>query len=384
MKRFTLIAIVVAFICAPAQAAKLEDVYAEGLRAIEQSDWNAAIAKMKEAIALDPTPREGLVIRRQRVAYIPWYWLGKAHAELGQRNEALSALRQSDNYRVIQKTPNFADFRQLKASLESGPSRSDNAGVEAAKQRSDEAMKRALEAQGRAIAAGATRESDYRSAGTRVSEANQARRLGTSAGYDASVASLDEAVRLFDSAIAASRPTSRTRIVRGSTPDQPAPVAEAPVEEEPAPVEEPVVIAESEPAPPTRVTPPPSAPPTSLVAEPVSSVRSAPPPAREPATGSRATSGVVEAFQAIASGDRKSSARMLDRVLANDRSNLEALMLRGYSLFVESVMTGEAALRDRAAEDFRAALAVDPGARLDPAWFSPHAIEFLEQIRAAM
>ncbi|MBW3563874.1 MAG: hypothetical protein KY459_04025 [Acidobacteria bacterium] len=384
MKRFTLIAIVVAFICSSAWAAKLEDVYAEGLRAIEQSDWNTAIAKMKEAIALDPTPREGIVIRRQRVTYIPWYWLGKAHAELGQRDEALSALRQSDNYRVIQKTPNFADFRQLKASLESGASRPDNAGLEAAKQRSDEAMKKALEAQGRAIAAGATRENDYRSAGTKVSEANQARRLGTSAGYETSVAALEEAVRLFDSAIAASRPTTRTRIVRGR--EQPTPVPGAPVEEEePAPAEEPVVLAEREPAPPTRVTSPPPEPPTSLVAEPVSRVQSAPPAARERVPSeSRVTSEVIEAFQAIASGDRESSTRMLDRVLATDRSNLEALMLRGYSLFVESVMSGEAALRDRAAEDFRAALAVDPGARLDPAWFSPHAIEFLEQIRAAM
>jgi tetratricopeptide (TPR) repeat protein len=85
------------------------------------------------------------------------------------------------------------------------------------------------------------------------------------------------------------------------------------------------------------------------------------------------------AWRAFAAGDFAKSEQLLTQILATNAS-AEAYLLRGCARYTAATLAR--GKLDAAAEDFRAALALNPALRLDRSAFSPKLIAYFEQLRA--
>jgi hypothetical protein len=315
---------------------------------------------------------------------------------------------------VIQNTKFFSNLRATRSRIEARKaSASSSLGLDDARKVADAALTKALEAQGAATSAGAARLSEFRQAGQKLQDAITSRKDGTVTGYRATAESASQATDLFNKATSkAKAQTTVARVQpRQSTPVtpvvRPAPATIEPktpgaVEPEAAPQElvSKATAADSRPAP-VRETEEPligkgaATPPIpSPVREPEPARASAPAPAADttspalvprqspPQQPRRSPSDdrLDAAFRAMVAGDLGGSSALLTKLIDEEPRALDALILRGYVRYLRGVLERRETLMDAAAEDFRAALAIDPGVRIDESSFSPKAVRFFESL----
>lgn len=361
--------------------------YVEGLAAAEKGEWGSVVTLMQEAIRHEAAESKSIRTRDGLVPYVPHFWMGVALANQEQWEAALAQLQISEKQGVIQNTTHYARLRSTRSTIESRrASRISSVGLEEARTLADGALQRALAAQASATTAGASRHDDFRQATQRLQEAIASRREGTPEGFQKTAAAATQAAALFTSATekvrsqpaATQRPSARTPAPTPRAPAKPEPVVidrvevDLPDPEREVPrVNTPEPRAE-DPTPRARTTP---APP---VAEPD---RVAPAPV-EPATqAGDARAELLRAFRLQAAGKLGESEAILSTLIGADPSRTDALVLRGYGRYLQGVLQREDRLLEAAREDFRLALSIDPGLRLDERHFSPKAVRFFDALR---
>ncbi len=86
--------------------------YELGLEALKKKDYRTAVDRMNGALATGHTRADERfgTSRYQLEWYDPYYWLGVAHMELGEDEEARRNFRLSREAGVIERRPEFADL----------------------------------------------------------------------------------------------------------------------------------------------------------------------------------------------------------------------------------------------------------------------------------
>ena len=113
---------------------------------------------------------------------------------------------------------------------------------------------------------------------------------------------------------------------------------------------------------------------------------SVPAPVPVPATAAAASSGggLESAYRAFARGDFDSADTQLTELLGR-RALAEGFLLRGCTRFTRATLSrSPKAGLDAAAEDFRAALKLNRGLRLQKSAFSPKLVTYFESVRASV
>lgn len=375
--------------------------YTEGVAAVEAEDWVTVAAKMEEAIAHESKENKSLRTRSGYIPYLPHFWLGIARANQEKWDVALRELEISEKQGVVQTTKYYASLRSTKSKIEGrNASNRSSASVGEARNKADAALNRALSAQADATTLGASRLDEFRKASQKLQEAMASRREGTAEAFGKAAASASEAAELFSRAAArASAQAVETKVQRRPAAPPaatlPAPVPRsAPEELEPKKsnagsareeMNQAVTVDHLDGA--TAAEPLDEA----AVAEPVKATVSATKdlPITPQASPSPVQKRVppdtrivlASAYRAMASGELQSSASMLSSVIIADPESVDALVLRGYVRFLQAVLQREDKVLSAAADDFRAALRIKPGLRLDEWDFSPKAIRFFEDLK---
>lgn len=377
--------------------------YTEGVAAADAADWTTVIAKMQQAIAHEPAESRSIRTRSGPIPYVPHYWLGIALASIERWDAALLELALSEKQGVVQHTTFYSKLRATKSSIEARKATaSSSAGVEDARKLADTALQSAMAAQASATSAGASRLAEFRQASQKLQEALASRKDGTVAAYRKMAESASEATTLFNTAASkASVQPAGVKVQQSRPPavTTPSSAPPQPVEtREPEPIVQVVEVETSKPV--VRNEPPPVVP---VQREPEPAPEPAPEPERRPAsTSSPAVSDpplptaqpgrapiaasherVESAYRSMVYGDLQGSSALLTNVLASEPRSVEALVLRGYVRYLQSVLQREETMLDAAEEDFRAALAIDPRIRLDERNFSPKAVRYFEEVRAS-
>lgn len=103
---------------APAMYADYRDSYAQGLRARDEKRWRDVTVHMAAAIAEQPA--EGETVRPFVLfeTYLPYYYLGVAHAELGNCESAVAAWQESLRQGAIARPGNESLHRRLQQGLD--------------------------------------------------------------------------------------------------------------------------------------------------------------------------------------------------------------------------------------------------------------------------
>ncbi|MEM1412008.1 MAG: hypothetical protein AAGH19_06570 [Pseudomonadota bacterium] len=92
-------------------AADYKNDYVKAQRAVEDGEPAEAIALLREAISENPTADERVRWYGQRIiSYVPYFYLGKALAAMGDCDAALDAFQQSLDGGVIQELDEFSEL----------------------------------------------------------------------------------------------------------------------------------------------------------------------------------------------------------------------------------------------------------------------------------
>jgi len=219
-----------------------------------------------------------------------------------------------------------------------------------------------------AVAAGANRSDRYRAAQRKLQEAVEAvNSAGTDArSYRRASEIAQQAHDLFATAAEEAKQQKAARPAKPTVISQPAPP--------PAPTLQPQTVKPSVGAgapagPAAGETPVATHAPPVVVAAVVT-----PKPAEDPMRFQ-----LEAAYRAFAAGDLGASEQLLSRILTQ-RETGEVYLLRGCVRYTRSMLAKQQDTRG-ATDDFRSALKLNRGLRLDPAAFSPKLIAFFEQIK---
>lgn len=377
--------------------------------------------------------------------YVPHFFLGIARMNLGDPDAALRELRISEEQGVVQGTPYFAQLRDWRSQAISEKQRRADTAAAGPRSAADAAVSAAFKAQTQAMSAHADGTDSYRAGQRKLMEARDiVKGAGSDVGaFRRAAAAAGEAQQLFAAAREeqANKPKPQPATPPKAQPQEyvvpfnalpatppptppPAPVTPAqkpPVTQPvpvPAPVAQPAVPMESPELADARVAlqnyrrrlmevPPErrndrnirraledtakaqqalgadadSATIRRIVAEirrreSELTVYLALKPAASPAEELRAR--LESAYRAYAQGDLAAAEQMLSALIAAKPSP-EAYLLRGCARYTRAMLSrGDLA---PAAADFKAALRLNAGLRLEPAAFSPKLVQYFETLR---
>ena len=100
--------------------ARFQDDYSEGKEAIEDGDWDKALASLRAAVAQNPTSAERVRIYGMRFEpYVPHYYIGRALFEKGDCAGALDAWREAETQGPIRGLDEYADLQRDRGVCES-------------------------------------------------------------------------------------------------------------------------------------------------------------------------------------------------------------------------------------------------------------------------
>jgi tetratricopeptide (TPR) repeat protein len=399
-----------------AHAEKWSDSYKRGIALINAHSYAAGIEAMQQALAEMPNESAGVRVRNEQIVYVPHYWIGVAKFSSGDADGALREFRASEEQGVIQNTDYYARLREWVSRANGEKSKAAQSGVADVRKTADAAVSRAMSTQMDALAAGADRSENYRSAQRLLQEARDQLRSGADArGYRRAADAANQARDLFASAADAARRAKAARPI-------PVRAAEGGGATSPPPPT-PTVIQHV--APPRPATPPVEAESEALVSARIAlqqfrrDVKSpkvarqaakmdallrahpdpatiqattafveakkrelapAPAPTTAPAPTPNTKPDLTAAYRAYAHGDLEQSVALLTSMIDAKPSG-EAFLLRGCARYTAAVLARKDI--NAAADDFKAALRLNRALRLDEGSFSPKLIAYFEQVRAA-
>ena len=106
----------VALLSAPAPvSADFRDNYRQGVKAAEAGNWKMVRSQMTTAVKEQPNASLRLPKRLYFRRYIPHYYLGRAHFELGDCASALAAWKISEEQGIVQNFPEHAELAGFQA-----------------------------------------------------------------------------------------------------------------------------------------------------------------------------------------------------------------------------------------------------------------------------
>lgn len=377
-------AVVLLFVAANAFAAeKWWDAYNRGTAAVNARRYADAQSAMQAAIAANPNEGTEIKVGTTIIgSYLPHFWLGIAKYHLGDIDGALREWRISEEQGAVARTPYYS---QLKSWVQRGQLEKQRLAEQAAsgpRKAAENAISRAVQAQGDAMGAGGDRTESYRDAQRRLQDAlGRFRQAGTNAAaYESVTETAEQATQRFS---AAAEEGKRLKAAAAAAKPKPQPPVPKPVEIE-VPFEPPP--AKTETVAPVPVTPK-KDPPPAVVKEtppPVQKPAPAVTPAQTPAPAPvpvPVRADVTPAYRAFAMGDLATAERLLTSMLAKTPA-AEAYLLRGCVRYTQATLsrTPEPLLA-AATNDFKAALARNRYLRLDPGVFSPKLVRRFEQVR---
>ncbi len=342
MKR-ALIALV--FMAMPAMAAeKWWDFYNRGVNAVRTKNYDVAVTALQRSLAEMPGESGSARARNESIVYVPHFWLGIAKFNLGDIDGALREWKTSEEQGAVQSTQYYSQLRDWVSRAQQQKQRTLDSSAADSKRDANGAVGRAVSAQMDAVAAGANRSDRYRAAQRKLQEAVEAvNSAGTDArSYRRASEIAQQAHDLFATAAEEAKQQKAARPAKPIVIPPPAP----PPQPQPLPVQQPAVVA-------SVVTPKPAEDPMRFQLE--------------------------AAYRAFAAGDLGASEQLLSRILTQ-RETGEVYLLRGCVRYTRSMLAKQQDTRG-ATDDFRSALKLNRGLRLDPAAFSPKLIAFFEQIK---
>ena len=100
--------------------ARFQDDYSEGKEAIEDGNWDKALASLRAAIAQNPTSAERVRIYGMRFEpYVPHYYIGRALFEKGDCAGALEAWNTAESQGPIRSLDEYTDLQRYRGICES-------------------------------------------------------------------------------------------------------------------------------------------------------------------------------------------------------------------------------------------------------------------------
>lgn len=386
--------LVVLLVAAPLFAARdpWAEAYNRGVKAVSSKSYAEAATLLQKAIADMPNETTAARTRSEIFVYVPHFWLGIAKFNLGDVDGALREWKISEDQGAIEKTDYYSKLRDWVSRAQAEKVRNARSAAAESKNAADAAMSRALARQMEALSAGGDRSESYRAANRKLQEALA---LFNAAGtdiktYERATATAGEATGLFARAVEEGKKSKAARPPAvAKAPPQPTPVVTASVTPPPArPAEAPATTLTTAPAAllPAQTTTTaaqsvltPRTEPVLVATESASQPekRIAMPPVRDVPPRAELES----AYRAFATGDLAGSERALTSILDASPSG-EAYLLRGCARYTRAMLSRspEAGLA-AARSDFKAALKLNRGLRLDKVAFSPKLIAFFEEVR---
>ena len=364
--RRKLVAIALLAVALPAVAAdKWWDYYNRGVNAIRAKSYETAADALQRSMAEMPNESGSARTRNEMIVYVPHFWLGIAKFNLGDVDGALREWKTSEEQGVVQSTQYYSQLRDWVARAQQQKQRNLETAASESKREANASVGRAASAQMDAVAAGADRNDRYRSAQRKLQEAMETvAGAGTDVrSYKRAAEAAQQAHDLFATAAEeakqqkAARPPAVTR-------QQPQPKVIVP-QPQPAPQPQPVQVPQLQPV----LQPPPTPAPAVVVASVIPQK-----PVEDPTRFQ-----LEAAYRAFAAGDLGASEQLLSRILVQ-RQTGEAYLLRGCVRYTRSILGRQPDMRN-ATSDFRAALKLNRGLRLDPSAFSPKLVAFFGQVK---
>ncbi|HEV7922893.1 MAG TPA: hypothetical protein VGR02_19070 [Thermoanaerobaculia bacterium] len=441
MKRLALLLILALPLAAAPE--KWAEEYTRGTKLLNGGNPAAAAQALERAIAERPSEAANVRSSNQILPYyVPHFFLGIARMNLGDPDAALRELRISEEQGVVQGTPYFAQLRDWRAQAVSEKQRRADSAASGPRSAADAAVSAAFKAQMQAMSAHADGTDPYRAGQRKLQEArDMVKGAGSDvAAFRRAAVAAGEAQQLFAAAkeeqankpkpqpATPAKPQPQEFVVPfNALPVTPPPAPPTPAPKPPAPV--PVAVPAPQPAQPAMVVESPEladarvalqsyrrrlmeVPPerrndrtirralddtakaqqalapdadSATIRRIVAEIRRreaeltvylALKPAASPAEELRAR--LESAYRAFAQGDLAASEQMLSALIAAKPSP-EAYLLRGCARYTRAMLTrGDLSA---AASDFKAALQLNRGLRLDAAAFSPKLVQYFETLR---
>ncbi len=435
------LALIVLFLALPAAAAqeKWWDAYNRGVKAVNAKNYDAAIAALQKALAEMPNESNAARTRNEIITYVPHFWLGIARFSQDDFDGALREWKICEEQGAVARTEYYPRLRDFVSRAQAEKVRQAQNAASGARKDADAALSRALSGQMEALSAGGDRSETYRAANRKLQEAmSQFKAAGASIdAYKRSADTAAQARELFTKAAddarkqKASRPAVASRPVQAQVvptttvavvpepPKQqpppspavvPAPVPTAPVESE-AHVAARIALqqyrrrlaslppsrsreldafvrsatrqandlqedldAASDDAATRKIGDAISTAEADLTAKLITTASAAPKVAQT-------RPQLESAYRAFAAGDLDSSERVLSAIL-NSAPSGEAYLLRGCARYTRALLSRNAeSLIADATMDFKTALKLNRGLRLDKKSFSPKLVAFFDQVR---
>lgn len=435
MKRCAVALIAVLSFALPALASdKWVDDYNRGVAAVRAKNYAAGADLLQAAIGVTPMENGQQRVHNEIFTYVPHFWLGIAKFNLGDIDAALREWRASEEQGVVQNTIYFSQLREWQAIAKETKQRKAEDAAAGSKRDANGLIGRAVSAQVDAATAGANRSDSYRAADRKLQEAlDTFNRAGVDvAAYRRAGNLAAQARDLYATAADEARKLRAARPVPAPQPAKPKPSFEIPFTPPPQPQPKPQPIVPV----PQPVKPQPVEPAPPVVSEELASARvavqeyrrrlvdlklltkdadrfdrelagnpdgkviarvvaqvaekqreldrrsaAAPPAPAPPATDIRPA--LESAYRAFAGGDFVKSESMLTHILDTQPTG-EAYLLRGCSRYTRAMLSRNSeAMLASAAEDFRTALRMNRGLRIDRSAFSPKLVKFFEEVRNA-
>lgn len=349
--------------------------YDDGLAAIQAKSWSAAAQALQKAITEAPVETPG---------YLPHYWLGVAKFNLGDNDGALRHWRISENQGAIARTAEYARLKDwiARAQAAKQPVAAPDAS---AKKAADGAISRALSMQAQALSAGRDRTDGYRGAQRKLQDAlarfhkgayAEAQKLAEEAGsgFGGQPAVITPPPVVVTSKSDETTPPaaeSAARVnARLALQSYRRAVVERNAREELPKTER--LRAQLE-----RATTDAA---LQRIAREATDRHAALMAKQAPAPVLPASNELEPAWRHFAGGRFDDAESLLSSAIAT-KPTAQALAMRGCTRYTKAVLARAAT--DAAAADFREALKLDRGLRLDRKTFSPKLVAFFEQVRGA-
>jgi hypothetical protein len=429
------IAFVLLFVATPAFAAeKWVDAYKRGIGAITNKNYDAGIDAMQRALAEMPNESAAARYRNESIVYVPHYWIGVAKFNLGDIDGALRELHTSEEHGAILNTDYYSKLRDYVARANAAKLRAAQSAAADSRKTADAAVSHAMSTQMDALGAGADRRDSYRTGQRKLQEAmNQLKSGADSRSYRSATEAANQAADLFASAAEEARRAKAARPPAVAAKPTPQPV-QKPVVVAPPPAPVPVEVAKVEVQ--TIKAPPPEqpapAPAPAVERKELADARVSLQQLRQRLTTGRAKSDqnvsreakrldaelrknpndatlsavmsfvqttqrnldqaalakpaapvskpdLTIAYRAFAHGDIDKSDALLTSMI-DTRPSPEALLLRGCARYTAAMLSRKPDLKS-AESDFKTALKLNRGLRLDRDAFSPKLVAYFEGLR---
>ncbi len=247
----------VSFFAAAAHAAKNEnwwDHYSRGVAAVRAHNYQAGVDELQRAVSEMPNENASARAKNEIITYVPHFWLGIAHFNLGDIDGSLHEFKLSEDQGVVQSTQYYAQLREWVARAQAQKKRDAEASAADSRKAADAAISHALSGQMEAVAAGGDRSESYRGAQQKLKEAlDQFNHAGTNiSAYKHASDTAQQAREMF---IAAAEDAKRAKAAKPAiVPPKPQPIVPvtttvAEKKKETTPPAPPPVVTQTAPAP---------------------------------------------------------------------------------------------------------------------------------------